>query len=161
MTNVKWLSRITVLAEPFSGYQNARGYRVRQEAEEEGTPVSRMMVRALMVPPGIPDFATRRRFARLTPQAIEGRAWSGSGAIEAVDVSSDGGATWHPAELGPAAARHAWRRWTFEWRPEAAGDYELCCRATDSAGNRQPTEVPWNLGGYANNAVQRVPVTVA
>jgi DMSO/TMAO reductase YedYZ molybdopterin-dependent catalytic subunit len=160
MTNVKWLSRITILEEPFTGYQNARGYRLRQEAEEDGVPVSRMMVRALMVPPGIPDFATRRRFAKLTAQTIEGRAWSGSGAIEAVDVSSDGGSTWQPAELGPAPTPHAWRRWTFEWRPETAGDHELCCRATDSAGNRQPTTAPWNLGGYANNAVQRVPVTV-
>jgi sulfane dehydrogenase subunit SoxC len=161
MTNVKWLSRITVLDEPFTGYQNAHGYRLRQEAGQDGVPVSRMMVRALMVPPGIPDFATRRRFATLTVQTLEGRAWSGWGTVEAVDVSSDGGATWQPAELGPPAAPHAWRRWTFEWRPKAAGDYELCCRATDSAGNRQPTVAPWNLGGYANNAVQRIPVTVA
>jgi sulfane dehydrogenase subunit SoxC len=161
MTNVKWLSRITVLDEPFTGYQNAHGYRLRQEAGQDGVPVSRMMVRALMVPPGIPDFATRRRFATLTVQTLEGRAWSGWGTVEAVDVSSDGGVTWQPAELGPPAAPHAWRRWTFEWRPKAAGDYELCCRATDSAGNRQPTVAPWNLGGYANNAVQRIPVTVA
>jgi hypothetical protein len=34
------------------------------------------------------------------------------------------------------------------------------CRATDTAGNVQPLEPPWNVGGYANNAVQRVPVTV-
>jgi sulfane dehydrogenase subunit SoxC len=161
MTNVKWLSRITVLEEPFTGYQNARGYRMRQDADEEGTPVSRMAVRALMVPPGIPDFATRRRFAELTTHALEGRAWSGAGAIEAVEVSADGGATWQPADLGPATGPHAWRRWTFEWGPAQAGDYELCCRATDSAGNRQPDGPPWNLGGYANNALQRVPVTVA
>src|SRR3954452_16627905 len=111
MTNVKWLSRITVLEEPFTGFQNARGYRMRQDADEEGTAVSRMAVRALMVPPGIPDFATRRRFAELTAHTLEARAWSGAGAIEAVEVSADGGATWQPAELGPAAAPHAWRGW--------------------------------------------------
>jgi sulfane dehydrogenase subunit SoxC len=160
MTNVKWLSRITVLDRPFTGYQNARGYRLRQKPGEDGVPVSRMTVRALMVPPGIPDFATRRRFANLTAQTLEGRAWSGSGAIEAVEVSTDGGATWQPAELGSPAAPHAWRRWTFQWRPRAAGDYELCCRAADSAGNCQPIAAPWNLDGYANNAVQRIPVTV-
>src|SRR3954447_19931427 len=82
MTNVKWLARIPVLDEPFTGYQNARGYRVRQDPDEDGTPVSRMAVRALMVPPGIPDFATRRRFAASTEQTIEGRAWSGHGEIE-------------------------------------------------------------------------------
>jgi sulfane dehydrogenase subunit SoxC len=160
MTNVKWLARITVLDEPFTGYQNARGYRIRQDADEDGTPLSRMVVRALMVPPGIPDFATRRRFAPLAEQTIEGRAWSGQEAIESVEVSSDGGATWQPADLEPAAGAHAWRHWTFRWHPAAPGDYELCCRATDAAGNRQPDAAPWNLGGYANNAVQRVPVTV-
>ena len=161
MTNVKWLSRITVVKEPFTGYQNARGYRFRQDEDEEGTPVTRMVVRALMVPPGIPDFATRRRFAELGAHTLEGRAWSGHGAIEAVEVSSDGGATWAPAELDPAGSPRAWRRWTFSWEPRAPGDYELCCRATDSAGNTQPASPPWNLGGYANNGVQRVPVTVA
>ena len=161
MTNVKWLTRITVLEEPFTGYQNARGYRMRTDADEEGEPVSRMTVRALMVPPGIPDFATRRRFAALGTHVIEGRAWSGFGSVEVVEVSSDGGATWRAAELGRAVGPHAWHGWSFEWRPDAPGEYELCCRATDSAGNRQPDPAPWNLGGYANNAVQRVPVTVA
>ncbi len=103
MTNVKWLTRITVLDQPFTGYQNARGYRVRQDPDEQGEPVSRMAVRALMVPPGIPDFATRRRFAKLDEHTLEGRAWSGEGTIEHVEVSSDGGASWQAAELGPAA----------------------------------------------------------
>jgi DMSO/TMAO reductase YedYZ molybdopterin-dependent catalytic subunit len=161
MANVKWLSRITVLEEPFTGYQNARGYRLRQEPEQDGVPLTRMAVRALMIPPGIPDFATRRRFAGLTEHALEGRAWSGAGSIEAVDVSTDGGATWQQAELGPEPGRHVWRSWSFAWRPPAAGDYELCCRATDAAGNQQPAAPPWNLGGYANNAVQRIAVTVA
>jgi sulfane dehydrogenase subunit SoxC len=160
MTNVKWLSRITVLDKPFSGYQNAHGYRLRQDPDDQGEPVSRMAVRALMVPPGIPDFATRRRFAKLAEHTLEGRAWSGEGAIDGVEVSTDGGGTWQPAQLGAAAGKHAWRHWSFSWQPERAGDYELCCRATDSAGNRQPDAPPWNLGGYANNAVQRVPVTV-
>ena len=43
----------------------------------------------------------------------------------------------------------------------AAGEYELCCRASDAAGNTQPTEPDWNVGGYCNNAVQRVRVTVS
>jgi sulfane dehydrogenase subunit SoxC len=113
-----------------------------------------------MVPPGIPDFATRRRFATRSRQTLEGRAWSGHGAVSAVEVSADGGATWRPAQLDAPAGAHAWRRWTCEWHPEAPGEYELCCRAADSQGNSQPLHAAWNLGGYANNAVQRVPVTV-
>ena len=64
MTSVKWLERITVLDQPFEGYQQVRGYRLRQTPDEPGEPVSRMLPRSLMVPPGIPDFATRERIAR-------------------------------------------------------------------------------------------------
>jgi DMSO/TMAO reductase YedYZ molybdopterin-dependent catalytic subunit len=160
MTSVKWLGRISVLGEPFDGYQQRRSYRLRVEEDDEGTPVERIQVRALMIPPGIPEFATRERVVRAGGCVVEGRAWSGEAEVEGVEVSDDGGATWSEAELGPASlGRWAWRAWRFEWdaRP---GERELCCRARDEAGNVQPLEAPWNLGGYANNAVQRVPVTV-
>jgi len=61
MTNVKWLTRITLLDEPFTGYQQARGYHLRQTDEDEGEPLSRIHPRSLMAPPGIPDFMTRER----------------------------------------------------------------------------------------------------
>jgi predicted extracellular nuclease len=40
------------------------------------------------------------------------------------------------------------------------GVHELSCRATDAAGNTQPLEPPWSVGGYINNAVQQVQVVV-
>ena len=89
-----------------------------------------------------------------------GRAWSGAAEIAAVDVSTDGGHTWVAAELGDAGlGRWAWRSWRFTWSAEP-GEHELCCRARDAAGNEQPLEPAWNLGGYVNNAVQRISVTV-
>ena len=39
----------------------------------------------------------------------------------------------------------------------SSGEHELCCRAREAAGNEQPLEPSWNLGGYANNAVQCIP----
>ena len=39
MTSVKWLTRIHVLGEPFSGYQQAQSYRLRQHEGEEGEPI--------------------------------------------------------------------------------------------------------------------------
>ena len=159
MTNVKWLTRITVLDQPFDGYQNVKGYRMRSNEDDPGTPVTRMMPRALMLPPGVPDFMTRRRFVTPGPTRLEGRAWSGWGDITRVEVTSDG-ATWREAELGDAPGPHAWRAWSFAW-DAAEGDHELACRATDAAGNTQPDAPAWNIGGYQNNAVQRIPVTVA
>jgi DMSO/TMAO reductase YedYZ molybdopterin-dependent catalytic subunit len=160
MTNVKWLARITAITERFTGYQQERGYRLRSSDDESGTPLSRMAPRALMVPPGIPDFMTRQRLVPAGDCRLDGRAWSGCGDVVRVEVSVDAGTTWFDAALGPRAGPHAWRPWSFVWRPQASGDHVLCCRATDSAGGQQPLEPGWNLGGYANNAVQRVAVTV-
>ena len=160
MTNVKWLRAITVLDAPFEGYQQARGYRLRQSEDDAGEPVTRMLPRALMMPPGVPDFMTRRRFVQLGPAQLQGRAWSGLGTITRVEVSADGGQTWADATLGEAPGPHAWREWSYDWEPERPGEYMLASRATDSAGGVQPLDPAWNFGGYSNNAVQRVPVTV-
>jgi len=159
MTSVKWLRRITVVAEPFAGYQNATAYRFRQDPDEDGTPVTRMEPRSLMVPPGIPDFLTRRRFLPPGPVRLEGRAWSGWAPIEQVEVSADG-ASWAPAQLGAPPGPAAWTPWWFDW-DAAPGEHELRVRAYDGTGRGQPDAPPWNVGGYANNAAQRVPVTVA
>jgi DMSO/TMAO reductase YedYZ molybdopterin-dependent catalytic subunit len=159
MASVKWLSRVTVVAEPFAGYQQATAYRYRQVPDEEGTPVTRIEPRSLMVPPGIPDFLTRRRFVPAGRVRLEGRAWSGWGPVERVEVSVDGGASWQAASLGSPPGPAAWAPWWFDW-DAAPGEHELCVRATDATGRTQPETPPWNVGGYANNAVQRVAVTV-
>jgi sulfane dehydrogenase subunit SoxC len=160
MTHVKWLRRITVLAEPFEGYQNVRGYRYRATEDEPGEPVTRIHVRSLMLPPGIPDFMTRKRFVEAGRSTLEGRAWSGSAPIERVEVSDDGGATWADARLGALpVSPYAWRSWSFEWDAQP-GEHDVCSRATDGTGETQPLEPEWNVGGYRNNSVQRVPVLV-
>ena len=160
MTSVKWLSRITLRDEPFEGYQMRQAYRVRYEEDEPGEAITTIAPRSLMVPPGIPEFRSRERLVQPGPCEIVGRAWSGAGELVGVDVSTDGGGTWVRAELGDAAlGRWAWRSWRFTW-DAGPGEHELCCRARDAAGNEQPLEPAWNLGGYLNNAVQRVSVTV-
>jgi DMSO/TMAO reductase YedYZ molybdopterin-dependent catalytic subunit len=160
MAHVKWLHRIQVLTEPFEGYQNARSYRLAGSEDDPGEPLSKIRPRSLMVPPGVPGFPVRTRHVAPGPTLVLGRAWSGLGAVERVEFSSDGGAGWADAELTPAPSAFAWCGWTFTWEAEP-GEHELCCRAIDEAGNTQPLEAGWNVGGYANNAVQRVPVVVA
>lgn len=158
MTSVKWLARITAVAEPFEGYQ-MDAYRIKQVPEESGTPVTRIQPRALMIPPGIPEFLSSVRRLDGGRCTLHGRAWSGWGPIARVEVSVDGGRAWTDASLGTAAARYGWTPWTFEW-DATPGEHELCSRATDAAGNVQPVDQPWNYRGLSNNMAQRVPVVV-
>jgi sulfane dehydrogenase subunit SoxC len=158
MTSVKWLSSIEVVDEPFDGYQ-MQAYRLRQVSGEPGEALTRMDPRALLVPPGSPDFMSRRRFVPAGPVPLEGRAWSGWGAVTRVELSTDDGLTWRDAELQPAVGPYAWRRWTLDWSADP-GEHVLRARATDATGRVQPTDQPWNRGGFANTSPQRVEVLV-
>jgi DMSO/TMAO reductase YedYZ molybdopterin-dependent catalytic subunit len=157
MTHVKWLTRIDALDRPFDGYQQRVAYWFRERPEDPGVPVTRIRPRALMIPPGFPDFLTRRRIVERGPVTLAGRAWSGTGAIVRVEVEIDG--VWRDAELGAPLGPYAWRGWTASWEA-TPGEHLLRCRATDDAGHVQPTEPPWNVQGMGNNGAQRVEVTV-
>ena len=159
MTHVKWLGSIRAVDTPFEGWQQAVAYHLRGSEEEIGTPVTRMLPRSLLVPPGIPDFLTRERLVAPGPCALEGRAWSGYGAVGRVEFSDDGGETWADAELDAPVSEYAWHRWSHVWEARP-GEHELCCRATDSTGRTQPLEPEWNVDGYCNTAVHRVRVVV-
>ena len=159
MTSVKWLDRIEALAEPFEGYQMVKAYRYLQSVDTPGESVTLIRARALMTPPGIPDFMTRTRLVQTGPVTLTGRAWAGRLSISSVEVSVDGGSTWREAQLSEAISPYAWRAWTFHWEARP-GAHTLCVRATDSEGNRQPIDQQWNVGGYGNNGVQRVNVIV-
>ena len=159
MASVKWLTSVRVIDREYDGFQNAVAYRFKQSMDEAGEPVSTIAPRALVAPPGFPDFGSRRRIADAGRIELHGRAWSGRGRVSAVEVSTDGGATWAPAELGPAEGDFAWRSWTFGW-DAGPGDHELCVRAADDSGAIQPLQPAWNAQGMANNGVQRVAVHV-
>jgi DMSO/TMAO reductase YedYZ molybdopterin-dependent catalytic subunit len=157
MTSVKWLSSIDVGTEPFEGFQQSVAYRYQQDADDPGDHVQRMRVRALMIPPGIPDFFSRRRFVDASRITLSGRAWSGQGLVERVEVAVDG--QWANATLEKPVGASAWCGWSFDW-DATPGEHELACRATDSAGDVQPLAPLWNYQGMGNNVVQRIGVTV-
>jgi DMSO/TMAO reductase YedYZ molybdopterin-dependent catalytic subunit len=157
MASVKWLSSIKVLTKPFDGFQQTVAYRYQQDADDAGTPVTWIKVRSLMVPPGVPDFFTRSRIVPAGPVMLTGRAWSGEGAVQHVEVAIDG--KWAPAHLEHPAGPFAWCAWSLPWVADP-GEHELACRATDATGAVQPLEQDWNYQGMGNNVVQRIKVTV-
>jgi sulfane dehydrogenase subunit SoxC len=157
MASVKWLQAIEAVEHPFDGLQQARSYHFRRSAAEQGEPCTLMRVNSAMVPPGIPDFYTRRRVVDAGGVAIIGRAWSGAAPIARVDLGVDGKC--HETMLDQALVPYTWQGWRTIWQA-TAGEHELLCRATDEAGNVQPLEPPWDLSGFGNNGVQRIQVTV-
>ena len=157
MASVKWLTRIEAVAEPFAGYQQSVAYRYKNGLDDPGVPVRRIRPRALLLPPGFPDFLTRQRILAEGTLVIEGRAWSGNGPVARVEFGVDG--IWRDAVLDPPLGPYAWRRWSATW-DATPGDHLLSCRATDADGNTQPLEQFWNWQGMGNNLVQIVPVAV-
>jgi DMSO/TMAO reductase YedYZ molybdopterin-dependent catalytic subunit len=157
MTSVKWLTSIEAVTEAFTGYQQTPAYHYTTTADEIGEPVDRMRPRALLIPPGIPDFFSRRRLVDRGKVRLVGRAWSGLAPITRVEVGLDG--QWSDAQLDEPLGDFAWRGWTATWAA-TPGEHELAFRATDGLGNVQPVEQPWTYQGMGNNHVQRVPVTV-
>ena len=79
MASVKWLTDIRALSEPYNGFQQVQTYRYRNSVEDVGHPITEILVKSLIVPPGVPDFVTRDRRLRAGRTKIEGRAWSGAG----------------------------------------------------------------------------------
>ena len=75
--------------------------------------------------------------------AIRGLAWSGVGGIAMVEVSVDGGNTWHQAHIEDPRERWLWARWAYLWKVDRPGAYRILARATDVRGRVQP-QTPWN-----------------
>jgi len=55
---------------------------------------------------------------------------------------------------------NAWRQWEFVWQASLPGHFIFMARATDSAGDTQPSNIPWNFRGYANNSIHTITIEV-
>jgi sulfane dehydrogenase subunit SoxC len=79
---------------------------------------------------------------------IRGLAWSGGGAIRTVEVSTDGGRKWNPAEIKGTPQRMAHTRFSYQWNWDG-NETEILSRCTDDIGQVQPTREQvaqyWNV----------------
>jgi hypothetical protein len=71
---------------------------------------------------------------------IEGSAADGGGRVGAVEVSVDGGASWHPA-----AGRETW---SYRWTPSQSGQVTPLARAADDSGNLSGSSANPEGGAY-------------
>ena len=159
MASVKWLKAITVIDHPFQGVQQTQVYRMTFSASDQGRPIQKKLVRSSIKPPGEPELLSRHRFVRAGKVTIRGMAWTGTGTITRVQVSTDNLRTFRDAVLGPPVDRFAWRPFSFEWNA-TNGEHVIGSRATDSEGHVQPLRPLWNIQGMEQHAVERVGVRV-
>ncbi|MGN1055139.1 MAG: molybdopterin-dependent oxidoreductase, partial [Comamonas sp.] len=91
---------------------------------------------------------------------IQGVAFGGMDAVRGVEVSVDGGTTWHAARfVGPDMGKYAWRQFVFQTKLPK-GTHVLASRATDVKGNVQPEHRVENQSGYNNTSWRDHAVTV-
>jgi hypothetical protein len=143
MKNVKWLTKIELMSIDFKGYWQQRGW--------SDDAVIRTMSRIDVPNP-------EQGAAKVGPVEVAGIAFGGDKRINKVEVSSDGGATWHEATLKVALGPFTWRLWRYEWNA-TAGEHHLTVRATDGAGELQTSQVADTLPDGATG-LHSVTVTV-
>ena len=82
---------------------------------------------------------------------LVGVAFGGFHSLKGVEVSVDGGRSWHATRLfGPDMGRFGWRNFVFG-ADLKAGKHRIASRATNENGDVQPEERAENNRGYNNN----------
>jgi DMSO/TMAO reductase YedYZ molybdopterin-dependent catalytic subunit len=158
MASIKWLQRIIVSSEPFTGYYQTLDYAYWKRRGDIGelTPISEMHIKAEIAKPAQGETVPKNSNVR-----VHGAAWTGDGEITKVELSTDGGSTWQEATLLGESKPNAWRFWEFNWKtPTTPGQQTLIARATDSLGQTQPAHRDPDRGTYMINHLLPIVVEV-
>ncbi|XP_076861178.1 sulfite oxidase, mitochondrial [Brachyhypopomus gauderio] len=177
--NVKWLGKIVISEVESESHWQQNDYKGFSPGTDWDTvnyksapAIQELPVQSAITQP-TDGFLVHRSMEEMK---VKGYAWSGGGReVVRVDVSVDGGKTWHVAKLrdngegeDPAPSPMPGRTWAWKlWEiaipvPEGVEELEVVCKATDSSYNAQPDTVPpiWNLRGVLCNAWHRIKVKV-
>ena len=139
--NVKWLKRIKLVDKPYLSFQEHSRFltpdpKTQRDSYDFGpnSVITRPSGEQQLQTPGM--------------HVISGLAWSGSGKVSRVEVSTDGGASYREAELAGPVLPKAHTRFFLPWRWDG-GEAVLQSRCLDERGQLQPTEAEyaryWNL----------------
>jgi len=152
-THIKWLRRLQVSDRPFMTREETSKY-------TDLMPDGRAKLFTLQM--GAKSVITFPSADMMLPKPgvyeIKGIAWSGRGRVQSVEVSSDAGKTWRPANIENAAEPMCTVRFSCPWAWDGQAA-TLQSRCTDETGYVQPTrEELVRLRGlnsvYHYNAIQ-------
>src|SRR6266700_1883780 len=158
MASIKWLQRIIITGQPFTGYYQTMDYSYwkRRGDIADLAPLTELQVKAEIARPAQGEIVPADSKVR-----VHGAAWTSDGEITKVELSTDGGASWKEANLVDQAILNAWRLWEFEWwTPSKPGKQTLVARAIDSRGRTQPVERDPDRGTYMINHLLPISVEV-
>jgi DMSO/TMAO reductase YedYZ molybdopterin-dependent catalytic subunit len=158
VASIKWLQRIIVTDHPFTGYYQTIDYAYwkRRAEEAELAPVTELQTKAEIAKP-----AQGKTVPANSSVRVHGAAWTSSGEVTRVELSTDAGASWNETKLIDKPVPGAWRRWELQWRtPSQPGKQILIARATDSQGRTQPVEHDADRGTYMINHLLAIEVEV-
>ena len=162
---VKMLSDLEVLDQPDDNFWTKTAYTIPDtphadvrpgETDFKVVPINRMVPRSFIT--NIKSGATVRASV---PTLARGIAFGGDTGVARVELSTDGGKTWLPAQLGDDAGKYSFRRWECHFTLATAGKYTLMVRAINSDGVPQPDRPNWNPSGFMRNVVEATPVVAA
>lgn len=174
--SVKWVSKIILSGEESASQWQRRDYKCFgpnvgcQNPDWDAAPaIQEMPVQSAIT--SLRDLSIHSKQDRKLLQVngleedcvlVEGYCYSGGGRrIVRVDVSADGGRTWHQAEILPDEAKGAkawaWRRWRWVVTRKNTGSC-FVVKAVDEAYNTQPNdyEPTYNFRGNLTSAWHRV-----
>ena len=131
--NVKWIRRIEIADRPFM---------TREETSKYTDPLADCTARLFSFTMDAKSIITFPAYPMILPDPgwweLSGLAWSGRGRIIRVEVSTDGGRRWIPAELQQPALPKCHTRFRYLWNWDG-GVTTLLSRAVDETGYVQPT----------------------
>ncbi len=129
---VKWIRRVEVSDRPFM---------TREETSKYTDPLTDGTARQFSFVMDAKSIITFPAFPNVLPERgwweITGLAWSGRGRITRVEVSTDGGSSWAPAQLQEPVLSKCTTRFRHIWNWDG-GEALLMSRAIDETGYVQP-----------------------
>lgn len=131
--SIKWLRRLEITHKPTMTRDETAKY---TDLMKDGR--ARMFTFPMEVKSVITSPSGGGRMRETGLYEVSGLAWSGSGRINRVEVSADGGATWADAELSDPVLPKALTRFRIPWHWNGEKAI-LQSRATDETGTRQPS----------------------
>jgi len=137
---VKWITKIEVMDRMPDCYHQTHYFVSGKSPDDpDKKPMMALGVKTLITEPRDGDSPLV-----CGTHVIRGLAWSGEGAMERVEVSTDSGTTWHDAHIEQHGDPYLWRRFSYLWEVDQPGHHTLMSRGTDEKGRQQPV-TEWNF----------------